>query len=212
MNTWNFAETFPKDRVSSLLAKNTVREVAKKISCDMSLSCCHLQFCDEHLEFARIVYCIKVLPDTFDLFFNSPHGYRGAYYRSPGEGLDANALIINTLLPKLVANSELGATEQESSFIRNSISSPSAKMWLAENGLELCDNCSGEWGNPSDDEPEILNDRWEKGNAANARRGRKAPRLTKIRIFGAFLDERNNELVPARKRHRAQQLNKWGWS
>jgi hypothetical protein len=31
-------------------------------------------------------------------------------------------------------------------------------------------------------------------------------------VFGAFLDECHNELVPGRKRHRAMQIHQWGWS
>ena len=150
--------------------------------------------------------------DLFDLFYNSPHGYRGAYFRSPGEGLDANATFIDVLTPKLMSQSEIGATQSEKDFIRESLTSPSAKLWLAENGLGICPNCEGEWGNPADSLPEIINGRWELGNESSAIRGRKAPRLSKIRVFGAFLDDRYNEFVPARKRHRAKQIHQCGWS
>ena len=78
--------------------------------------------------------------------------------------------------------------------------------------MGICAACEGELGNPSNDAPEILNGRWEVEDEAFARRGRKAPLLTKVRVFGAFLDARHNELVPNRKRHRANQIHQWGWS
>jgi len=115
-------------------------------------------------------------------------------------------------LPKLILLSVVGTTEAETAFVRESLTSPSAKAWLAENGADVCPKCEGEWGNPSDDVPDIINGKWELEDCASSRRGRKAPRLTKIKIFGAFLDERHNELVPARKRHRALQIHQWGWS
>lgn len=85
-------------------------------------------------------------------------------------------------------------------------------MWLTEYGSHLCTQCIGEWGNPTGHTAEILNGRWELADTPNAHRGREAPFLSKIRVFGAFLNERNHEVVPARKRHRAFDINAEGWS
>ncbi len=159
-----------------------------------------------------MAYCVQVSEDLFDLFFNSPHGYRGAYFRSPGEGVDANSTLIGALAPKLLAMSAAGASEEELTRVRESLSSSSAKAWLAEKGLGICPKCEGEWGPHTDTVPEILNGRWELGQAGPQCDGRKAPRFTKIRVFGGFLDDRNNEFVPCRKRHRAKDIHLWGWS
>jgi hypothetical protein len=59
---------------------------------------------------------------------------------------------------------------------------------------------------------EIVNGRWECAASANAVRGRKAPFLTKIKIFGAFLNERHDEFISWRKRHRAREIYESGWS
>lgn len=212
MSNWNFGATISKERADALLARRPFTEVVECISKEMEILCRHYQVCDEHTDFSRVVYCIRVCPDTFDQFYNSPYGYRGTYFRDPYDGLKANANLIQRLSPQLLAKSVRGASQAKEHFISESLTSPSAKVWLAENGLHLCHLCEGEWGNPLDDAAEILNGRWDKDSHPSAVRGRKAPRLTKIRIFGAFLDERHNELVPSRKRHRALHLHQWGWS
>jgi hypothetical protein len=35
---------------------------------------------------------------------------------------------------------------------------------------------------------------------------------SKIKVFGAFIDARNNEFVPSRKRHRAWDIHRSGWA
>jgi len=99
-------------------------------------------------------------------------------------------------------------------FAEESLKACSAKVWLAERGKEMgdCTHCSGEWSTPQDDVAEILNDRWEKDTNVNARYGRKAPYLTKIRIFGAFLNDLYDEFIPTKKRFRANEIHKVGWS
>lgn len=212
MNTWKYAPSVENTRVEKLLTTHTFEEIVHKILSEMEVLCCHYDICKLNTDFARIIYCIQVSPDTFDLFFNSPSGYRGTYFQGPYAGLSANETLIQALLPVLCSQSLICATEVEKKFIRESLSSLSAKVWLAENGKHLCESCMGEWGNRQDDIPEILNGLWEKDDSTKAKNGRKAPHLTKIRIFGAFLDTHNNELVPWDKRHRAKELHDWGWS
>ena len=213
MSEWDYSTAVPRERASTLLAPSTIGTIANRIAAEMEIACCHFQTCDDHSDFGRVVYCVRVSEDLFDLFFNSPHGYRGAYFRSPGEGTDANATFIGTLTPKLIARFASGASKEELTRIRESLLSHSAKAWFAENGLGICHHCEGEWGgNPTDTLPEILNGRWERDESGPQCSGRKAPRLTKVRVFGAFLDDRNNEFVPCRKRHRARDIHLWGWS
>jgi len=212
MTEWRFGSSVAKARASALLAPTTIGSIANGIASEMEVVCCHFQTCDDHTDFGRVVYCLRVPEDLFDRFFNSPHGYRGAYFRSPGEGTDANSTFIKTLTPQLLETSTPGASDSDLTWVRESLLSGSAKVWLPEHGLGLCSKCDGEWGRPSDPEAEILNGRWELGESGAQCFGRKAPRLTKIRIFGAFLDDRLNEFIPCRKRHRAEDIHMWGWS
>jgi hypothetical protein len=218
IHKWEFAESLG-DRKEGLLSAPSYEAIIESIQKKMMILCCHEQPCDDDKRFSRVVYCIKVCKPLFDLFFNSKHGYRASYYRSPYDGLHNNELFIHSLLPALLASDCIKDVAKRSGFaekkVEESLKSYSAKAWLAEIGKEIdskCTGCAGEWNYPQDDTAEILNDRWDKAPGANAKCGRKAPYLTKIRIFGAFLNEQYDEFIPAAKRYRANHIYKFGWS
>ena len=171
----------------------------------------HPELCDIAHGFERIVYCLKIPSPLFDIFFNSQTGYRAAYFMSPYAGLRANAEVLTGIAPDLVT-SDVTREQRSRGFIEQSLLSPSAKVWLAEPQRGFCSECAGEWSNPNDKFAEILNDRWENDSHDNAVKGRKAPYFSKLRVFGAFLNERFDEVVPERKRYRAQHLHRWGWA
>lgn len=209
---WKYARRFPVHRLDLLLGARSFADVRDRVVHEARFLCCHVQHCEEDPAFARMAFCYSVSADAFDLFYNSPVGYRGSYFRSPYEGLAANEDLITAMLPKMTDAIPQEADTRERHFVWESLTSPTAKVWLAENGLEQCAGCEGEWGNPSDEIPEIINGRWDTAGCGSAFRGRKAPRLTKIRFFGAFVDNRYNEWLSGRKRHRAWQIHRWGWS
>jgi hypothetical protein len=100
-----------------------------------------------------------------------------------------------------------------------SLSAVSAKVWLAEvsKGLTAangrpCEHCLGEWSSPQDEIPEIKNERWEIRDEPYAKYGRKAPYLTKLKIFGAFINAEGDEFIPVGKRQRAKSIYELGWS
>lgn len=219
MIMWKFSASVSNDRISALLMPSTIEAISRRIANEMEFLCSHHDPCKDHADFAREIYCIRVPEELFDIFFNSPHGYRGAYFRSPGEGMDANMCFIQTLAPKLIEMSALSTTPSKRESIRESLLSNSAKAWLAENGnhFHSCPKCEGEWGTPQDTSPEIINGRWDLSQESLSQEslskcGNQAPRFTKIRIFGAFLDNRNNEFIPDRKRNRSRDINMYGWS
>jgi hypothetical protein len=192
-------------------------QIAEDIAAGMIVLCCHRSSIKD-TAFSRVAYCVQVEKDLFDLFFNSANGYRAAYFRSLWEGMRANAAFLKTVAPKLLSSgpsSSCGLSEQ---FMRESLATPSAKVWLAEHGKEVerdCVACRGEWSTGSVgelDKPEIRNGRWDRAQTLKANWGSKAPYLTKLRILGAFLDERFNELVPWDKRFRAKEIHEFGWS
>ncbi len=208
---WDLAGSLGDDRLKELSAPPSFEIIADKINTDLKVLCCHLDPCDTD-SFERVVYCIQVPPSLFDLFFNSKAGYRASYYRSPYEGLRANDFLIQSLLPALVASPCTAGTRKETKFISESMRSPSAKVWLAEPPLGFCSSCNGEWKDPKDSTADIQNDRWEHGDGIDSWRGRKAPFLTKLRLFGAFVNGRYDEFVPERKRHRAKHIHERGWA
>jgi hypothetical protein len=208
---WTFSDTLGADRLRALAEPPSFPDIVESIRGKMRVLCCHPEPCDIARGFERIIYCVKVERGLFDLFFNSRAGYRAAYYLSPYKGLEANTQAIDTLTPMLVASNATNG-QRTNQFIEESLRSPSAKIWLAEPERGFCSLCSGEWSNPTDHNAEIMNERWECSSYDNAVKGRKAPFFEKLRIFGAFLNDGFDEIVPERKRHRAQHIHKWGWA
>jgi hypothetical protein len=209
---WSFAASIGDERKANLEAAGSFGAVVDEIQANMEIICCHDDPCSDHRGFSRAVYCVTVPPATFDRFFNSRHGYRAAYFRSPHEGLAANSFLLRSLLPSLLGSQATAGCGKSPATIEQSLASESAKAWLAESGNQLCDLCVGEWKHPATDPVEISNGRWENTDSPNARRGRTAPYLTMIKFFGAFLNDRHDEFIPARKRRRAWDIHEWGWS
>ncbi len=186
--------------------------MVKKIKREMSILCYHLQYCDDDSAYARPIFCVRVPKDLFDVFFNSPGGYRGSYFVSPFHGLECNRYLIEVLLPRLSSWAVQSSPGYNTAFTQEALLSISAKAWLAECTMELCAACNGEWSRPQNGQAEIINGRWELSSGPNSRFGRMAPRHSKIRLFGAFLNNRGDEFIPERKRHRDQQIHDDGWS
>ena len=209
---WKYAPSLKDDRLRELQSAPPFDEITAEIKRKMEILCFHPDECSDDNTFKRAVYCIRVGHKLFDWFFNSVNGYRAAYYRSPCDGLKANVYFIESLMPDLIA-SDKTAEDADKDFIKESLKSSSAKIWLAEDGKGLCANCIGEWNSRQDNNKlEILNNRWENKIGQNAEWVRKAPYLTKIRIMSAFLNDRYDEFIPNNKRFRAKDIYEKGWS
>jgi len=171
---WNFILSENGERLERLEKSSSFESIVEDIRDHMTILCCH-QDPIQGTFFSRVAYCVKVDGDLFDLFFNSRTGYRAWYYRSPFEGLRANSLAIGLLCPILVVADQPRESSLSTDFIRESLTSLSSKIWLAECGREICltcHGCSGEWsastlGNQK--ELEILNNRWELSSDLRAR-------------------------------------------
>lgn len=204
-------------RLPNLERSVSFEQIAIDISAGMIVLCCHRSSI-KGTAYSRVAYCVQVEKDLFDLFFNSANGYRAAYFQSPWEGLRANATFLNTVTPKLLSSAPSSKCSLNEKFMHESLTTPSAKVWLAEYGKEVardCVACRGEWSTDSVGDlgkPEIRNGRWDYSQILKAKWGSKAPYLTKLRILGAFLDECFNELVPWDKRFRAKEIHEFGWS
>jgi hypothetical protein len=192
-------------------------ELVSRITSELRVLCCHRSEI-AGTDFRRPVYTLAVDRPLFDLFFNSVSGYRAAYFRSPGAGVDANVQLLTAISDRLTTDPESTRSELSPAFIRESLRTPSAKVWLAEHGKELdrkCPHCKGEWSSGTCGPPEVAeirNGRWETAGGQNVEWGRKAPYLSKLRVMGAFLNDRCHELVPHDKRFRAYDIHRYGWS
>jgi len=210
MNKWSYSPIQDKQRRARLEAAPPFGEIAQAVAGSMRIRCTHSDKCDEAAGFMRIVCCVSIDRDLFDLFFNAESGYRGRYFASPEEGLLANGQLLQLVSTSVAAFTVHG--DMTTSHAERSLCAPSAKAWLAEVGKDFCPACVGEWTTPQDAAAEILNGRWEHRPDAKARYGRKAPYLERLRIIGAFVDSSGNEYVTTQKRDRAQQIYDFGWS
>jgi hypothetical protein len=207
---WGYSNAVNESRQQVLRQPPSFQEISLSIAKTMHVLCQHRDPCDEADGYARVLYCITVDKQLFDLFFNSSNGYRAWYFRSPAEGVAMNARLLQTLAPPLISWGVYGSIDSKT--VQDSLSVPSGKAWLAEIGKGFCLFCAGEWHTAQDDLAEIVNDRWECSTAPAARDGRKAPLLTMIRVLGGFVNAAGKEYVPKRKRNRAHEIHETGWS
>jgi hypothetical protein len=210
MERWRFSLNLQTTRRFVLESAPPFADIAREIADSMRVLCIHPDTCDEAPGYTRLVACVEIGRPLFDLFFNAATGYRGAYFSSPETGLRANAYFLDLLTPALATYEPHADLSQR--LAEASLRTGSAKAWLAEVGKGFCARCEGEWTTPQDDEPDILNDRWDISTEARARYGRKAPLLTKLRVIGGFVDGLGGEYVTTRKRDRASQIHSYGWS
>ena len=212
---WRFVlNTTANERTPILDTPRTFAEVSNLVASQLRVLCCHRSQVSG-TEFRRPVYTVEVARWLFDVLFNSQYGYRAAYFRSPGLGLDANAHLMRTVAPVLIADLHSADCGLPTDMMKESLATPSAKVWLAEHGKEIerkCAGCKGEWSIGSSDGSEIRNGRWEITAGQRAEWGRQAPYLTKLRFMGAFVDDRFAEYVPYDKRFRSNDISHFGWS
>jgi hypothetical protein len=213
---WEFDPSLGTSRIRELSKPPSFDSVVEQIAREMKILCCDPDPAKEAPDkgISRIVFCVQVAPRLFDLFFNSEKGFRAAYYESPERGLEAERKFISVVMPKLLESGERNCKQWDREFAEKSLTKDSAKVWLAERGKGLCAKCSGEYGHAQNNRAEIRNRRWESvvGPHADAKNGRKAPYLTKLRIFGAFLYENLKVWDPPKKQDRAKQIHEFGWT
>jgi hypothetical protein len=165
MSRWEYSALVCEDRQRRLHAAPSFETISSQVATTMRVLCQHPDPCDEAAGYQRMVYCISVEPELFDLFFNSWNGYRAQYFRDPDYGQARNIEFIKAISPGLltprgaVPNPQLATT---------SLAGGSAKVWLAEVGKGFCAQCAGEWRTAQDEEPEIVNDRWELSEATGS--------------------------------------------
>jgi hypothetical protein len=124
----------------------------------------------------------------------------------------ANRRLIDALSPVLIEWAVARDPSIERAWLIESLSLSTAKAWLAEDTVALCQFCAGGWSASYAAAFQILNDRWEHSAHAHAVWGRQAPELSKVRVFGDFVNRAHAERVADHKRDRARQIWEHGWT
>jgi hypothetical protein len=209
---WEYKGVRDDQRLYRLQTSVPFEDIVARLKRDMEIACCHTPDCSDKPGYKRTIYCVELPVELFDMFFNSQFGYRGAYFDSPQRGLSANAFLLTTVKPKLVDWIGAHCEGQDPEFAATSISSPSAKAWLAEESLSLCIQCEGEWNASVRADLQIINGRWEIDTHIEAEWGRQAHLFRKLRFIGAFLSDAGEEYVAPHKTGRAEAIWARGWS
>lgn len=209
---WSYDGTDDPKRLVALLRPISFPEVVHRLKDEMTTVCFHRDARSADPSFSRAIFCVHVGFSLFDLFFNSPTGYRGAYFSAPESGIEANRLLFDNLSPALVEWAIARQGSENRDWMLESLSQSSAKAWLAEESRHLCGECAGEWGASHVPALTIVNSRWESSLHTHAGWGRQAPRLTKLRFLGGFVNGAHEEWLPEGKQNRARDIWEHGWT
>lgn len=210
-SAWRYIGKADPARLAALGQSLPNAELPAALQRGLALKCFHREPRQDDVSFKRAVFCGTVDDQLFDWFFNANTGYRGAYFDSPEFGTRANLALVNHLAYFLAEWALSQELDLDRDWILASLSKTSAKAWLAEYP-GLCGLCSGEWGPTYISELQIENSRWENSSHVHSVWGRQAPRLSKIRIFGGFIDSVQNEWLATHKTERARHIWEHGWT
>ena len=174
---WHFTSKVDSQRAAALYAWPSFDQIADAVL-DSSIdplywedaTALHLKGCN------RACFEVRVAPDAYDAFFNSPHGYRGQYARSESAGELVNRRLLDALLPRLL----LAADDHPAladARVAKSLGGAQAKIWIVESAVDT---------QLLDPEPSIVFPAWE-FNAPNGQ-GLRAPRGSRLEVKGAWVD------------------------
>jgi len=210
--TWKYIGTSKPERLGALLQPLPFPDLVRRLKKEMIVLCFHREPRTNDPSYTRAVFCGVAGLNLFDWFFNARTGYRGAFFDSPEAGMQANRMLFDELSPSLVNWATTNHTDAEHDWLVESLSQATAKAWLAEEPLGLCAKCAGEWSASYVSELQIQNSRWECASHVHSAWGRQAPKFSKIRFFGGFINAQHQEWVAGHKVQRANQIWEHGWT
>jgi hypothetical protein len=210
-SAWRYVGKANPERLTALAQPLPNVKLPAALQCGLTLKCFHRESRSDEASYKRAVFCGTVDAQLFDWFFNAGTGYRGAFFESPDLGTRANRSLVDQLAPFLTDWALSQQLDRDRQWILASLSKTSAKAWLAEYP-GLCNLCAGEWSTTYVSELHIENSRWETCAHLHSAWGRQAPRLSKVRIFGGFIDATQNEWLASHKAERAKHIWEHGWS
>lgn len=230
--SWTFsAEAVSPNRLRYLTQPITFDEIIRRIFNEMQITRYIIDPAKHNknlvaLGCRRPVFKIKVSSQTYDIFFNSPWGYRAQFYQDADDGRAKNKLLIEAILEKLLTYAEKSSTlddlgkQLSPKQLLKSLLHHSAKIWIDE----YCFDCRFQLLE------EILNPRWleiartvhqemersrkEETNAYEKRAiwGVRAPVGATLEVKGAWLDLGDNETESDDKKRRHLDIHDFGFS
>ena len=206
-----------------MLTKVSFNEIVDCIVCEMKIKSFDVKRGNEsYLRCClRPVFTLDVSAETFDLFFNSPFGYRAQYYADPDDGQKQNNRLITKLVDSLIEYSMSKSTKESltEEQIRRSLCCCSAKIWISEDEFEFNLEIREQiivltWREYAKQAKEAFtNNRYpEPREMEKAIWGIRAPTGTTLDVKGAFIDPDDNEVVPRSKTDRRFEIQRYGFT
>lgn len=195
---WRFTRFVEEDRAHRLLAVPNFDHVCRLLDDAVICSYGWKRKCRSPLlGCSRPEFILRVHEDTYDAFFNSPNGYRGQYAISAERGIYANRRILEDAESRLLA---YACTKDASEkLVITSLRGWDARIWIDEPEVteeQLWDGL-----------PAIDFEKW----AHHKSFGIMAPVGERLKVMGAWLDERGQEQRDPDKVSRAEQIHDRGF-
>jgi hypothetical protein len=218
MLRWSF-EGLPFSRVARLAEPFKFADLADRLACEARrISFKKVNGTHEAKGCWRAEFKVDVSPDAFDLFFNSPSGYRGRYLNDIAEGEAANAATLRALAKVLGGGLDEPPPNLEQAI--GSLTPDFAKVWIDESVHFPADPVLI---------VEVKVPAWEA--AATTARGRldahdatltpkeidrifgvRAPLGTVLKVMGAWIRSDGSFFVVPSKRRRGEDIHDFGVS
>jgi hypothetical protein len=218
VSQWSFSNRVPEYRITYLKAVKNFREVVSLITGANITG-----YVIEHGRSRELQGCkrpefqLEVSTEIFDIFFNSPVGYRAQYAIAPEVGIIQNAYLIESLSDRLTTYAKANINPDMTLLdVRACLKISSAKIWIKEEGANAL--------NEYDLVVEIDFPRWvDKARIAyysadddeqrnKAIRGVLAPTGNFLEVKGGWLDSRGQERLNPAKAERATDIWQYGFS
>jgi hypothetical protein len=201
--TWTFQKCVPADRQQQLFSWYSFDNVIGAIISAPGVEVEAIVWrpaASAHLRGSnRAEFLLRVPPETYDGFFNSPVGYRAQYALSPLNGLEKNRTLLVSMESMLMSAAERSGLDEAS--VKTSIAGAQAKVWIDED--EVKTHFFGL-------EPEIRFDRWN--SHPDGESGSRAPVGTRLVICGGWVDKQGLQVINPYKAQRAEEIYSRGYS
>ena len=204
-NGWKYFESVSDSRRAALEKHGSFEELVAEVLEDVRV----IRATAETGRDTGLTACLQPvfyieLPKTGDALFNGRSGYRAQYWIDPWHGLTANATLIASLKPKLMAAVDIADQPDLAKIdICASLDAMSSKIWIREAPSTLSGN------------RDLNIEPWLSEAARGvelARLGVAAPTVSRFEVKGALLDAFGHEHVPCRKLRRHQDLHHYGFA
>ena len=198
---WHFDPSVELRRAELLLSYKDFESVSELLSQGSIIAFEWESFHGKRLKGChRASFLLKVAPETYDAFFNSPVGYRAQYALGPLAGESVNRKLLSQLEAHLLMFAR-GCAFQFESLLLKSLHATQSKIWIFEPEVQV---------QLGAEEPAILYQPWMNLSPDGA--GLLAPIGEQLEIKGGWLDIHGTECLDPAKATRSTDIHEVGFS